>query len=95
MFDAAGFKRDAYADLGEPVTPAAGAAFVGMLKVADRDAFTVAQVGDYTLRYPATAASLQLHDRLTIGGVPYQVAEHPRRIGDGHECQVALMEARD
>lgn len=94
MFDADAFKRDAYATLGEPVTPAAGEAFYGVLKVADLDAFGAAQVGDYTLRYPANAAALQLHDRLTIGGRAWQVAEHPRRIGDGRECVVALMEDR-
>lgn len=81
-----------YATLGEPVTSAAGAAFAGIFSVADVDAFDTAQVGDYTLRYPAAAADLTRGDVLTIRGTAWRVAEHPRRIGDGRECSVGLMQ---
>lgn len=76
------------------VTPAAGTAFNGIFSVSDRDAFDAAQVGDYTLRYPVAAATLQAGDRLTISGQAYRVADHPRRIGDGREAVVALMDDR-
>lgn len=81
-----------YATLGEPVTPAAGAVFNGVFSVADLDAFGSTQVGDYSLRYPAGAAALQRDDRLTIRGQLYQVASHPRRVGDGREWVAELME---
>ncbi|MBL8444786.1 MAG: hypothetical protein JNK52_12130 [Zoogloeaceae bacterium] len=92
MIDVAPHLDAIYATLGEPVTPAAGAVFNGVFSVADIDAFGAAQVGDYTLRYPAGAIALQRDDVLTIRGQLYQVASHPRRVGDGREWVAELME---
>lgn len=94
MFDAAAFKREAYEELGVPVLTDGGGEFYALFKVADANAFDAAQVGDYVLRYPAGSAPLQTGDRLTIAGQAYRVAEHPRRMGDGGEYVVALMEDR-
>lgn len=93
MFDAAAFKREAYAELGEPVTPAAGAAFFGVFKASDVDPLGPPSIaGDYELRYPLDAAALSVGDVLTLRGRQYRVADDPARIGDGLEAAVRLRE---
>lgn len=84
-----------YATLGEPVTPASGVAFNGILRVSDIGVFDAPRVGDYTLRFPAAAAELRRGDLLSIRGQPYRIAEQPRRIGDGRECEVELVRGDD
>lgn len=85
--------RQMYAALGEPVTPAAGAAFSGILSTADVDPISGPSiVGDYELRYPLAAATLSPGNVLTIGGQQYRVAADPYRIIDGLEAVVRLRE---
>lgn len=82
-----------YATLGEPVTPAAGAAFHGLFDAADLDPLSPPSiVGDYQLRYPLAAATLAPGDLLTLRGQQYRVADDPYRIGDGREAVVRLRE---
>lgn len=83
--------RQMYAALGEPVAPVAGAAFSGILSIADVDPISGPSiVGDYELRYPLASATLNPGDVLTIGGRQYRVADDPYRIGDGLEAVVRL-----
>lgn len=81
-----------YATLGEPIIAPDGTLFNGVFAMADVDAFGATQVGDYSLRYAAGAVSLQRDDRLIIRSQTYQVASHPRRLGDGREWITELME---
>ena len=81
-----------YATLGEPVTPAAGAAFSGILAIADAGVFDAVQAGEIELRYSAAAATLQRGDVLQVRGQSYRVAEPPRRVGDGREWVATLTE---
>lgn len=82
-----------YAD-GELVVPDVGTPFRGFLSTPDDDVFGAsAQVGDYTLQFPADAASLPLGLRLSIDGEVYVVAAPVRRIGDGAECVAPLARA--
>lgn len=94
MFDVAPHLDAIYATLGEPVTPAAGAAFNGLFEVADVDPFSAPAIaGDYVLRYQLASATLVPGDLLTLRGVQYRVADDPQRIGDGREATVRLREA--
>ena len=81
-----------YATLGEPVIPVAGAVFNGVFRVSDLDPLggPPSIVGDYTLRYPLSDATLAPGDVLTIRGVQYRVADDPYRVGDGREAAVQL-----
>lgn len=82
-----------YATLGEPVTPAAGAAFNAVFSMADVDPLGPPSIaGDYQLRYALASASLQVGDLLTLRGQQYRVADDPYRIGDGREAVVRLRE---
>lgn len=82
-----------YAALGEPVTPAAGAAFHGLFGAADLDPLSPPSiVGDYELRYPLASATLSPGDLLALRGQQYRVADDPYRIGDGREAVVRLRE---
>lgn len=93
MFDVAAQLASLYDALGEPVTPAVGDPFLALFSVADLDAFDgAAQAGDYTLRYPASSASLSTGAVLTIRSAQFTVAAPPRRIGDGSECVATLVE---
>lgn len=92
MFDVAPHLDAIYATLGEPVTPAAGVAFHGILSIADAGVFDAVQAGEIELRYPESAATLQCGDVVQTRGRSYRVAEPPRRIGDGRECVAKLTE---
>ena len=82
-----------YATLGEPVTPAAGAAFNGVFSMADVDPLSPPSIAaDYELRYPLAAATLAPGDLLTLRSQQYRVADDPYRIGDGREAVVRLRE---
>lgn len=92
MLDVAPHLDAIYATHGEPVTPAAGADFLGMFSHADEGVFDAVLAGEITLRYALQSASLQRGDLLTIRGAQYRVAEKPRRIGAGHEAIAVLIE---
>lgn len=94
MFDAAVQLDTIYAALGEPVTPAVGDPFLGVFSCADVAALDGgAQVGDFSLRYPATAGTFILGAGLWIRGVHYTVVVPSARVGDGLEYVVELVEA--
>lgn len=83
-----------YAALGEPVTPAAGAVFNGIFDCADVSTFDgAAQVGDHALQYPTSVGSFVLGATLEIRGQQYTVVVPSRRIRDGLESVVELVEA--
>ncbi|ENO76589.1 hypothetical protein B447_17636 [Thauera sp. 27] len=93
MLDVSALKRQAYADLGEPVTPAAGAVFYALFRLSDVDPLGVPSVaGDCELRYLLESAALEVGDVLTLRGQQYRVADDPYRIGDGREAVVRLRE---
>lgn len=94
MFDPAVHLATIYATLGEPVQPAVGDAFLGIFRCADVSTLEdTAQVGDYTLRYPASAGTFFLGAGLVIRGQSYTVAVPSARVGDGLEYVVQLVEA--
>lgn len=78
-----------YAALGEPVTPAAGAAFNGIFDLAPADQFDLARACQYTLRWLVSAATLAEGDELTIAGQRYRLAEPPALLSL-HEAQARL-----
>ena len=93
MFDPAPHLATIYAAMGEPVTPAAGDAFLGIFACADVSTLDdAAQVGDFSLRYPASVGDFAIGAQITVRGRVYAVAEPSRRIGDGRECIVQLVE---
>lgn len=92
MIDVAPRIKAIYATLGEPVTPAAGAEFHGILSIADASVFDAVHAGQIELRYPESAATLQRGDVVQTRGRSYRVVEPPRRIGDGRECVATLTE---
>lgn len=83
-----------YATLGEPVTPAAGAVFNGVLSAVDASLFDAVQAGEIELRYADVAATLQRGDVVQVRGQHYRVSEPPRRIGDGRERIATLIEVQ-
>lgn len=91
MFDVAAHLDAIYDTLGLPVTPVAGEPFRGIFRVNDVEVFDAPRVGDYTLRFPSALATLQRGDEVGIAGQQYWLAEVPRRIGDGSECEVQLV----
>ncbi|WP_018991298.1 hypothetical protein [Aromatoleum toluclasticum] len=94
MFDPAAHLATIYATLGEPVTPAVGDPFIGMFSCADVSTLDgAAQVGDFSLRYPATAGTFILGAGLWIRGVHYTVVVPSARVGNGLEYVVQLVEA--
>jgi ABC-type glucose/galactose transport system permease subunit len=73
------------------VTKASGAQFLAEFDAIDRDVFDgIAQVGDYTLRYLLTDATLAVGDVVTINGQAYRVPADPDRVG--HEAVARLVE---
>lgn len=80
-----------YRRMGELATTTAGNIRC-LFDVADRTAFDAVIVGDYTLRYLATDATLEREDSVTIAGVEYIVAAPPEQI-NAHELSAPLMRA--
>lgn len=94
MFDAAAQLETIYAALGEPVQPAVGDGFLGIFQCADVSTLDdAAQIGDFSLRYPASVGTFFVGALLVIRGQPYTVAVPSARIGDGLEYVVQLVEA--
>lgn len=73
------------------VTRAGGAQFLAEFDEADKDVFDgVAQVGDFTLRYLLTDATLAVGEVVTINGQAYRVPFDPEQ--DGHDAVAQLVE---
>lgn len=66
--------------------------FLAEFDAIDRDVFDgVAQIGDFTLRYLVSTATLAVGEVVTINGQTYRVPTDPERVSD-HEAVARLVE---
>lgn len=89
----ASITADSMAMLANVVVTKAGVQpFLAEFGEIDRDVLDgVAQIGDYTLRYLMTDATLAVGDVVTINGQTYRVPADPERAG-AHEFVARLVE---
>lgn len=91
MFDPAVHLATIYATLGEPVTPAVGAAFNATVSFDADAAFDVGLASRVSLRYPVAGAPTLIEgDVVTWRGASWRLAEDPQPIGDGREMSGLL-----